>query len=578
MVNVTIDGKQIQVPEKTTILAAAKKVGINIPNLCYWEGLNEIGACRVCVVEVEGYDKLFTACNNEVKEGMVIRTNSQKARDARKTNVKLILSEHNTSCTSCVRNRNCALQTLARDLNIYSLKYEPNIDQKKSNLEFPLIRDYDKCIKCMRCIQVCDKIQGVNVWDVMNTGAMTTVDVSKVYKLEDSKCTLCGQCVTHCPVGALRVRDDTEEIYEALHDPDKVVIAQLAPAVRTSWGEPFHMNAEFANVKRLSAALHQIGFDYVFDTDFTADLTIMEEASEFLVRFKDHSGKYKAPLFTSCCPGWMRYVKGFYPHLLERLSTAKSPQQMFGALAKTYYAKLMNIDPSKIVSVSIMPCLAKKGECELPTMKNEKGEQDVDFVLTTREVARLIRSEHVTVQLLPEQELDEPLGVGSGAGNIFGATGGVMEAALRTAYYMITGENPDPDWFKAARGMHGWKEAQFDIQDVHLQVAVVSGLANVKKLITMMEKGEVYYDMVEVMACPGGCVGGGGQPIINGEDLAGLRAPVLYEQDEKNLLRFSHENPAIQRVYKEFLDHPLSEKAEELLHTDHFAWKMPGEV
>ena len=578
MVNVTIDGKSVQVPEKTTILRAAASIGIEIPNLCYWEGLNEIGACRVCVVEVEGYERLFTACNNTVKDGMVIWTNSKKARETRKTNVQLILSEHNSNCATCVKADTCALRKMANDFNIQELPYDKKLPTQKGNKEFPLIRDYQKCIKCMRCVQICDKIQNTHIWDVINTGAKTTVDVANAYRLEDSKCVLCGQCIVHCPVGALKERDDTDQLYEALHDPDKIVIAQLAPAVRTAWGEPFNMSPQFANVNRLAAALHTIGFDHVFDTDFTADLTIMEEASELIEKIihKDEEGN-KFPLFTSCCPGWLRYMKGFFPQLIPQISTAKSPQQMFGALAKTYYAEKLGVDPKRIVSVSIMPCLAKKMECSYPSMVGENGDPDVDFVLTTREVARLIRAEHVNVAFLPEEELDMPFGLGSGAGNIFGASGGVMEAALRTAYYMVTGSNPNPDAFREVRGMHGWKEADFRIADISLKVAVVDGLSNANKLIRMLLSGEVHYDMVEVMACPGGCVGGGGQPVYNGYEKAADRAPVLYEQDHRNTLRFSHENPLIKKIYKEYLGKPLSERSEKLLHTDHTLWKMPGE-
>ena len=612
MVTVTIDNKTIQVPEDTTILRAALKAGIKIPYLCYWKKLNEIGACRVCVVEVEGYEKLFTACNNVVKDGMVIHTNSPKARAARRTNVKLILSEHNTNCTMCVRSGNCQLQEMANDLNILDIPYENKVEKQKSDLSFPLVKDETKCIKCMRCVQVCDKIQDIHVWDVVNTGGRTTVGISGAYRLKDSACTLCGQCILHCPVGALRERDDTGKVYKAIHDPEKIVVAQIAPAVRTAWGEHFDLIPEFASVERLSAALHQMGFDYVFDTDFTADLTIMEEASEFLRVIEEKkrkseesrrisrllkkedgdagesaagmteavpekAGMPEMPFFTSCCPGWIRFAKSQYPEILPHISTAKSPQQMFGAVAKSYYAKYMGVDPEKIYSVSLMPCLAKKKECELPSMVSVDGHADVDAVLTVREISRMIRAEHVTVQLLPEQELDEPLGRGSGAGMIFGATGGVMEAALRTAYSMVTGENPEPDAFRSVRGMRGWKEATFDFAGITLRVAVVDGLGNARRLMEMLKKGEVSYDFVEVMACPGGCVGGGGTPIYNGLEMAGDRAPILYKQDAKNALRFSHENPYIKKIYQEYLGEPLSETAERILHTDHIAWKMPGE-
>ncbi len=577
MVKVTIDGKTISVPERTTILEAAAAAGIKIPTLCYLKDINEIGACRVCVVEVEGYDRLMTSCNNAVKDGMVIHTNSRKARDARKNNVELILSQHNTNCAICVRSGNCTLQKVANDLNILGIPFEKVLPKEKGSKTFPLIRDYDKCIKCMRCIQVCDKIQNCNVWDVVNTGAQTTVDVRDVYKLEDSKCVTCGQCITHCPVGALRERDDTDRVLEALEDPDKIVIAQIAPSIRTAWGEPFGLSPEFATVKRLASALRIAGFNYVFDTNFSADLTIMEEASEFLEKVT-HPEHARFPMFTSCCPGWVRYCKANFPEFVDNLSTSKSPQEMFGAIAKSYYAQLLNVDPSRIFCVSIMPCLAKKSECAYPSMKDAEGDPEVDVALTTREVNRLIRSEHIVVSELEETELDMPLGIGSGAGNIFGATGGVMEAALRSAYYFVTGQNPDPDAFCAVRGMDGWKEAEFELAGKTLKVAVVNGLANAGKLLTYLRQGRVKYDFVEVMACPGGCVGGGGQPIHDGVEMAVKRAPVLYTQDARNQLRFSHENPSIKAVYKEYLGKPLSERAEELLHTDHHAWKMPGEI
>ena len=574
MVNVTIDGKMIQVPEGTKILDAALAAGIQIPTLCYMKELNEIGACRVCVVEAEGYDRLLTACNNNVTDGMVIRTNSKKARDARKTNVELILSQHNSNCATCVRSGNCALQKVANDLNILELPYEKDLPENTSSREFPLIRDNDKCIKCMRCIQVCDKIQNGGIWDVVNTGSRTTVDVRDVYTLEDSKCALCGQCITHCPVGALRERDDTDRVLDALADPDKIVVAQIAPSIRTAWGEAFGLTPEFATVKRLCSAFRIMGFDYVFDTNFSADLTIMEEATEFLHKVKNAENE-KFPMFTSCCPGWVRYLKGHVPEFTDQVSTSKSPQQMFGAIAKSYYAELLQVDPSKIFCVSVMPCVAKKAECAYPTMKDDQGSPEVDVVLTNREVDRLIRAEHIVASKLEESELDMPLGIGSGAGNIFGATGGVMEAALRSAYYFVTGQNPDPDAFSSVRGMDGWREYKFDLAGKELKIAIVNGLGNAGKLLTMLKEGRVQYDFVEVMACPGGCVGGGGQPIHEGEEWAAQRAPVLYQQDAADTLRFSHENPSIKAVYKDYLGEPMSELAEHLLHTDQHGWDMP---
>ena len=576
MVKITINGQKIETQENNTILQAAASAGIRIPTLCYLKDLNEIGACRVCAVEVEGYAKLVTACNNRVQDGMVIYTNSPKAMTARRTNVELLLSQHDSNCAVCIRSGNCSLQRLANDLGILELPFEKELPENNWEKGFPLQRNAAKCIKCMRCVQVCDKIQDLHVWDVANTGSRTTVDVSGNRKISEADCSLCGQCVTHCPVGALHERDDVDKVLDALADERKITVVQIAPSVRAAWGEGLGMSREKATVKRLVAGLRRIGFDYIFDTDFSADLTIMEEGSEFLERLSDEKNQ-KLPMFTSCCPGWVRFLKSQYPDMTDQLSSAKSPQQMFGAIAKSYYAELMSVDPSLIFSVSIMPCLAKKQECAYPTMNDAGAGQDVDVVLTTREVDRLFRAEQILPELLPEEEFDQPLGTASGAGVIFGATGGVMEAALRTASWLATGKNPDPDAFAAVRGMEGWKEASFELAGRTLHVAVAHGLGNARKLVEAVRKGEVSYDFVEVMACPGGCVGGGGQPIHDGVELADVRGQVLYQLDQKNPLRFSHENPSIRECYRNYLGKPLSEKAHHLLHTDHHGWKMPGE-
>ena len=579
MVNLTIDGRHIQVPEGTTILAAAQSANIAIPHLCYLKDINEIAACRVCCVEVEGERAMVTACNSPVKEGMVVHTNSPRARTTRRINVELILSQHDCKCATCVRSGNCQLQTIANDLGILNVPYETQLPhglRRAWTTTFPLFHDYRKCIKCMRCIQICDKIQTLKIWDLAGTGGRTTVDVSDNRVIKDSDCALCGQCITHCPVGGLRERDDTQRAFAALADPDKITVIQVAPAVRAAWGEALGLTREQATMERMAATLRRMGFDYIFDTNFTADLTIMEEGSEFLHRLKS-GGLVRWPMFTSCCPGWVRFLKGQYPELVGQLSSAKSPQQMFGSVTKSWFAQKLGVAPEKIVCISVMPCVAKKAECELPTMRTEAG-PDVDMVLTTRELVRMIRADQLDPATLAEEPLDSPLGTHTGAGVIFGATGGVMEAALRTASYVLTGENPDPDAFAAVRTGPGLREATFEIAGIPVRCAVVSGLGNARKLIEQLKAGKVHYDFVEVMACPGGCVGGGGQPIsVEDEELYGVRGQRLYDLDKANAMRFSHENPQVQTLYKEFLGAPLSERSEELLHTNHKGWDMPNQ-
>ena len=566
MVSFTINGKNLTAKDGTTILEVAEKNFIPIPHLCYLKDINEIAACRMCLVEIEGTERYQPACNTVVTEGMVIKTNSPGVREARKTNLRLILSQHNINCAVCVRNNTCQLEAICKDLNVHFQPYEVKPEKTKLDLTVPVVREASKCIKCMRCIQVCDKIQGMHIWDLSGTGSRTTVDVSFSRRLKDTDCTFCGQCVTHCPTGALTVRDDTMKVLNALADPEITTVIQIAPAVRVAWGETFGLNKKYATAGRMVAALKSMGFDYVFDTNFTADLTIMEEASEFIDRFT-HRGKHRWPMFTSCCPGWVSFVKSQFPAYAEHLSTAKSPQQMFGAIAKSYFAEQKGIDPKKMCVISVMPCSAKKEEIKLPDMNAACGNPDVDIVLTTREMCRLLRSDFIVPQELEELPFDSPLGSSTGAAVIFGATGGVMDAALRTAYYMITGSNPDPDAFAEIRGAKPWKEASFTVPGAgKVNVAVVSGLANTRALMEAVDNGEVDYDFVEVMACPGGCAGGGGQPIHEAKELATDRGNKLWELDKDCPIRYSHENPEIKAIYRTYLKKPLSERSHELLH------------
>ncbi|MBQ2147059.1 MAG: (2Fe-2S)-binding protein, partial [Firmicutes bacterium] len=493
MVKLTIDNLPVKVKEGTTILKAAETVGIHIPTLCYLEGINEIGACRVCIVEIEGKQQLEASCNTAVEEGMVVYTNSPRVRKSRRTVVELILSQHDCLCATCVRSGNCELQTVANDLGILKQTYKREVKEADWPKSFPLVRDMAKCIKCMRCVQICDKVQDMHIWDVEGTGSRTNIDVSHNRSIKESDCTICGQCITHCPTGALRERDDTDKVLEALADPNKITVIQVAPAVRTAWAEYWHLDKKKATPGRMVAAIRKLGFDYVFDTNFSADLTIMEEGSELLARLAKR-GVYKFPMFTSCCPGWVRFLKSQYPDMTGQLSTAKSPQQMFGAVAKSYFAEKIGVDPRNIFCVSVMPCTAKKHECAIPGMNDACGDPDVDISLTTRELVRLIRADHITPDELKEDQFDSPLGSGTGAAVIFGTTGGVMEAALRSAVYLATGENPSPDAFPEMRGMDGWKEATYEVAGKPLRCAVVSGLGNTRKIVEAIRRGEVEYE------------------------------------------------------------------------------------
>ena len=577
MVKITINGAAVEVQEGATILEAAKASGFPIPSLCYWKGLNEIGACRVCVVEVEGVDRLVTACDEPVHDGMVVYTNSPRVRAARRTNLRLILSQHDCQCAFCTRNGNCSLQKLAMDANLLYIPCPINIRKEIWDRKTPLIRQESKCIKCMRCIQVCDKIQDLHIWDLAGTGSRVTVNVSQNRRITDADCAFCGQCVTHCPTAALRERDDTEPVLDILADDSLTTVVQVAPAVRVAWAEEMGLEPGPAATRKMVAALKRLGFHYVFDTNFAADLTIMEEGSEFVERFT-HRDQYQWPMFTSCCPGWVRFVKSNYPEFTANLSTAKSPQQMFGAVAKSYFAEKMGLDPHKMRVVSIMPCLAKKAEAALEPLRDACGDPDVDVVLTTRELVRMVRADKILVENLPEEAFDSPLGTATGAAVVFGATGGVMDAALRSAYYLVTGRNPNADTFRAVRGMDhdGWKEAAFNIPGAGVvRVAVVSSLGRARKLMEAIRRGDVSYDFVEVMACPGGCAGGGGQPIVDGEELAEYRGDALWDMDKQEKIRFSHENSDVQTLYREYMEKPCGERAHHLLHTDHSAWQMP---
>ncbi|WP_425757330.1 [FeFe] hydrogenase, group A [Ihubacter sp. rT4E-8] len=573
MVKLKIDGQNISVPQGTTILEAAERVEIKIPHLCYLKDINEIGACRVCLVEKVGMEKLVTACNTEVEEGIEILTNSPRVREVRRINVEFILSDHDCKCVQCVKSGNCTLQKIANDLGIIEQPYKNIADVNRWDFELPLIREASKCVKCMRCVQICDKVQGLNVWDITGSGYRTSVGVARNKRITESDCALCGQCITHCPVGALRERDDLSLLRDALADPDKITMVQIAPAIRTAWGEGIGISKTEATTGKLVSALRRIGFDYIFDTTYSADLTIMEEGSEFIERFTNKE-QYHWPMFTSCCPGWVRFVKTQYPEYVKNLSTAKSPQQMFGAMSKTYIAQKMGVDPDLVYSVSIMPCLSKKYEKGVMQVDDAGHGKDVDLVLTTRELDRLIRADNIQAHDLKEEEFDFIFGEGSGAGVIFGATGGVMEAALRSAYFLITGENPEADSFKSVRGMDGWKEATFEIKGLKVRVAVASGLGNTRKLMEAIKKGEVSYDFVEIMACPGGCVGGGGQPVKDGCEFAEARGEILYGLDKFSGLRFSHENTAVRLTYEEFLGEPNSHRAHELLHTELADWSL----
>jgi NADP-reducing hydrogenase subunit HndD len=563
-VTATINGEQVIVPAGTTILEAAKQVGFKIPTLCHHPDLKPRATCRLCLVEVKGQRRLQTACNTPVREGNEIITNSLEVREARRIMLELILADHPQDCLKCTRNQNCELQKLADE---YQIRENPfvvsvkNLPLEDSNPA--IVRDMNKCVKCGRCVEVCQEIQQVGAINTANRSLEYGISTAFEEELADSPCTYCGQCVAVCPVGALSEKNDTAKVWQALSNPELHVVVQTAPAVRVALGEEFGQKPGSITTGKMVAALKRLGFAKVFDTNFTADLTIIEEGRELLQRLKDGGA---LPMLTSCSPGWINYIEKMYPELLPHVSTCKSPQQMFGALAKTYYAKKAGIPAEKIFVVSIMPCTAKKYECNRPEMRSS-GYQDVDVVLTTRELAQMIKQAGLDVNALTDTEYDAPFGISTGAAVIFGASGGVMEAALRTVYETVTGKTLEDVDFKMVRGLEGIKEATVDLDGKKVKIAVANGLGNAKVLLEKIKGGKCHYHFIEIMACPGGCVGGGGQPFGTTMDIKGKRLAALYDLDQSSELRKSHENPVVTELYEGYLKQILSHEVHELLHT-----------
>lgn len=577
-VNIKINGMDVAAPKGSTILEAAKLAGIDIPTLCYLKDINEIGACRICIVEVKGAKSLVASCVYPINEGMEVWTNSPKVLNSRKRTLQLILSNHDRKCLSCVRSGNCELQHLCKALHVDDENY---YEGEKTHYEIDnsaahMYRDNNKCILCRRCSAVCENVQGIGVIGPNERGFQTNISSAFYMGLGETSCVSCGQCISVCPTGAISEKDCTDQVLEALNDKSKHVIVQTAPAVRAGLGEAFGYPIGTNVEGKMVAALRRLGFAKVFDTDFAADLTIMEEATEFLDRVQNGG---VLPMITSCSPGWIKYCEHYFPDMTENLSSCKSPQQMFGATAKTYYAEKMGIDPKDIVMVSVMPCTAKKFEIGRDN-ENAAGVPDVDIAITTRELARLIDRAGLNFQALPDESFDSPLGISTGAGVIFGATGGVMEAALRTAVWKLTGEEADsPIDFTEVRGVQGIKEASYQVAGMEVRVAVASGLKNAAELLNKVKSGEANYHFIEIMGCPGGCVNGGGQPQVpasvrNFTDIRALRAKALYDADASMPLRKSHDNPAVKELYDTYLGAPGSHKAHEILHTTYVKRKI----
>ena len=572
-VNLTINGKAVSVPAGSTILDAAKKLNINIPTLCYCDKLgcgvsNHPASCRICVVEVERRRNLAPACATPVMEGMVVHTNSQRALNARRTVLELILSDHPQKCLTCAKNQDCELQQLTAEFGIRDIQYEGARNNfKVDTSSAAIMRDLSKCIMCRRCETVCNKVQTVGALTGYGRGFKAKVGTASLIPLADTNCTFCGQCVNVCPVGAITGISYVKKVWQAINDPSKTVIVDTAPAVRVAVGQEFGFEPGTPVTGKLVAGLRALGFDKVFDTNFAADLTIMEEGNELVDRVK--SGK-NLPILTSCCPGWINFIEHNFPDLLNIPSSCKSPQQMFGAIAKSYYAEKIGVKPEDLIVVSVMPCQAKKYEAARPEFA-PNGVRDIDYVITTRELCKMFREAGVNLANLNDEEYDSPLGLSTGAADIFGVTGGVLEAALRSAYFLINGKNLEGDAinFRAVRGLDGIKEAQIPVAPgLTINVAACSGLGNARKVLEMVRKDPNRFQAIEIMACPGGCINGGGQPYLHGDAaLLERRMKGIYTEDERKTLRLSHENPDIQALYKEFLGEPGSEKAHHLLHT-----------